>query len=246
VAQRQATYSDARGESHERYCAGMEAVMFDKLSEPFPPEAISWRAQQVTQSGDKALALAYIKARDVMRRLDAVVGPEGWQDSYVETVKGRVICTLSIRSSDGEWISKSDGAGDTDVEGEKGGLSDAFKRAAVKWGIGRYLYEVAPVYAPCETWTPANGGKAKWSKWKPEAYRMFDAALAKASGDTGFITDEQRDEITIMAQGAGVGLDAICKKYGVASLKDIPADRFATIIKKLKATMQANAEKEAK
>ena len=28
----------------------------------------------------------------------------------------------------------------------KGGLSAAFKRAAVKWGIGRYLYEITPVW----------------------------------------------------------------------------------------------------
>jgi hypothetical protein len=38
------------------------------------------------------------------------------------------------------WISRCDGADDTNIEGAKGGLSDAFKRAAVKFGIGRYLY----------------------------------------------------------------------------------------------------------
>jgi hypothetical protein len=37
---------------------------------------------------------------------------------------------------------KSDGAGDSDVEAEKGAVSDAFKRAAVKWGVGRYLYDL--------------------------------------------------------------------------------------------------------
>jgi hypothetical protein len=39
-------------------------------------------------------------------------------------------------------VVKSNGAGDTDVEGPKGALSDAFKRAAVLWGIGRYLYSL--------------------------------------------------------------------------------------------------------
>jgi Rad52/22 family double-strand break repair protein len=28
------------------------------------------------------------------------------------------------------------------MEAEKGALSDAFKRAAVRWGVGRYLYEI--------------------------------------------------------------------------------------------------------
>lgn len=113
----------------------------DQLRAPFNPAAIHWRIQ--TLSGDKSrgLALAYIDARDVMKRLDDVVGPEGWQDRYTESAKGRVICELSININ-GEWITKSDGAGDTAVEGEKGGISDAFKRAAVKWGIGRYLYQL--------------------------------------------------------------------------------------------------------
>ncbi len=50
-----------------------------------------------------------------------------------------MICYLSIRC-DGEWVTKSDGAGDTNIEAEKGGISDALKRAAQKFGIGRYLY----------------------------------------------------------------------------------------------------------
>src|SRR3546814_10518376 len=71
-----------------------------------------------------------------MRRLDDVCGPAGWQDSYAETGKGRLICTISILCGD-QWISKSDGAGDTAVDGEKGAISDAFKRCAVKRGVGR-------------------------------------------------------------------------------------------------------------
>jgi hypothetical protein len=50
-----------------------------------------------------------------------------------------VICTLSIKVGDA-WISKEDGGENSDIEPVKGGLSDAFKRAAVSWGIGRYLY----------------------------------------------------------------------------------------------------------
>jgi hypothetical protein len=92
------------------------------------------------------MLLAYLDARDVMGRLDEVCGPAGWSDSYYETESGRVICDLSIRAGDNEkdyhnWVSKADGAGDTSFEGAKGAISDAFKRAAVKWGIGRYLYE---------------------------------------------------------------------------------------------------------
>ena len=82
--------------------------------------------------------LAYIDARSVMKRLDDVMGIDGWQDSY-KSIENRTICELSLKIN-GVWITKSDGAGDTKIEGAKGGISDSFKRAAVKFGIGRYLY----------------------------------------------------------------------------------------------------------
>lgn len=116
--------------------------IFQRLAAPLPPNKVSWRVGQVTKNDPhKASALCYIDARDVMERLDEVLTPAGWSDSYCETVKGRLICTISIKVGD-QWISKSDGAGDTAVEGEKGAISDSFKRAAVKWGIGRYLYDI--------------------------------------------------------------------------------------------------------
>lgn len=112
--------------------------MFDRLAEPFPPDAISWRVGSTNGDKSKGLALAYLDARDVMDRLDLVCGPAGWQCRYSHA-NGKTVCDIGIKV-DGEWVWKADGAGDTDVEAEKGALSDAFKRAAVRWGIGRYLY----------------------------------------------------------------------------------------------------------
>lgn len=132
------------------------------LSAPFPRQAVHWRAQTVKKTGEKALALAYLDARDVMDRLDMVCGPENWQDAYTETARGRVLCKIGIRVG-GDWVWKSDGAGETAVEGEKGGISDALKRAAVHWGIGRYLYRLEDVWCPCATYE--KGGKRHWSKW---------------------------------------------------------------------------------
>lgn len=215
--------------------------MFDQLSAPFPPEAISWRAQKITANGDKALALAYIDARDVMRRLDTVCGPENWQDSYTETARGRVVCTLSIRIGS-DWISKSDGAGDTDVEGEKGGMSDAFKRAAVKWGIGRYLYETDSVYVPCETYD--RGGKKYWAKWKqPEAKRLFAAALEKAAGvapakpkydPDALISDAGRDKLSMLIEASGSNVAAFCRAHAINTLKELTNARAAELAAPLK------------
>lgn len=139
----------------------MKAEDIAKLSLPFPRDAVSWRAQTLSREGTKALALAYIDARDVMDRLDEVCGPANWQDRY-EFHGPRTICYLSIRI-DGEWITKADGAGDSDVEAEKGAISDALKRSAVKWGIARYLYNMPNVWAQCESYE--KGGKKHWSKW---------------------------------------------------------------------------------
>lgn len=150
--------------------------MIEKLSEEFPRDAISWRAQTLTKEGDKAMALAYIDARDVMQRLDDVCGPQNWQDRY-EFHGPRTVCYLSIRIGD-EWITKADGAGDSDVEAEKGAISDALKRAAVKWGVGRYLYDLDAPWVPCESYE--RNGKRYWKRWKVDPWSQVRGA-AKAS-----------------------------------------------------------------
>lgn len=147
--------------------------IFARLAAPFPREAVSWRAQTLTKDGTKALALAYIDARDVMNRLDEVIGPMNWQDSYVETPAKRVICTIALRASEEAWVSKSDGSGATDVEGEKGAISGAFKRAAVRWGIGRYLYDMPDkLWVPCKTYDA--GGKKKFDSWTVDPWQIVD------------------------------------------------------------------------
>ena len=120
----------------------------DRLKAPFAPDKISWRVGATNKDKTKGMALAYIDARDVMERLDEVCGPENWQDRY-EVHATTMICYLSIRIDD-QWITKADGAGDTDVEAEKGRISDAFKRAAVRWGIGRYLYDIPSPWVEVE------------------------------------------------------------------------------------------------
>jgi hypothetical protein len=117
-------------------------IDFKALAAPFPPDAISWRVGSTTKDKAKGMALAYLDARAVMDRLDAVCGPGGWQCRYSHA-QAKTVCDIGIfTGSMGEWIWKADGAGDSDIEAEKGALSDAFKRAAVRWGIGRYLYDL--------------------------------------------------------------------------------------------------------
>lgn len=153
-----------------------------RLSLPFPRADVHWRVQGKPYERDgkySAMALAYLDARDVMDRLDDVCGPENWQSLYDETTKGRIICRLSIRVN-GDWITKSDGAGDTDVEGEKGALSDAMKRAAVPWGIGRYLYRLDSPWVACNV--NKKGDQAYWKNWAEDPWSKVKDAPQEASG----------------------------------------------------------------
>jgi hypothetical protein len=125
--------------------SGSSESIIDQLKKPFDPRLIHWRvgATNARSNGgkpSKGIALAYINARDVMKRLNDVVGID-WQCRY--PYQG--CCEIGLRI-DGEWLWRSNGAGETDVEGEKGQYSDAFKRAGTMWGIGTYLYYLPNVW----------------------------------------------------------------------------------------------------
>lgn len=193
--------------------------IFAALAAPFPPGAIHWRAQLVAERNGtfSALALAYIDARDVMDRLDEVCTPAGWTDAYIETAKGRTIGTISIKF-DGEWVSKTDGAGDTDVEGEKGSLSDALKRTAVKWGIGRYLYRLSDVWAECEVVKDREGktvtnnkGKPQFKKWTAKGLRDLAAAVGGNPRAVEPVREQQASEPAKVEELTGRQLDALAK-----------------------------------
>jgi hypothetical protein len=104
----------------------------------------------------KGMALAYIDARDVMRRLDEVMGAD-WQCEYVPMPNDTCCCRIGLKI-DGEWRWRSNGAinlsdsqkPEAKEMAEKGSYSDAFKRAAVLWGVGTYLYDLGATWVTVE------------------------------------------------------------------------------------------------
>lgn len=116
---------------------------FKELLTPFAEGDIEWRVQRAGVTRDKgwALVLAYVTNRAIQERLDEVATPEKWKNEFSTAPGGGVLCGISIKSGD-EWVTKYDGADNTQVEAVKGGLSSSMKRAAVQWGIGRYLYKL--------------------------------------------------------------------------------------------------------
>ena len=119
--------------------------LFAALCADFEPHEVKQRRQA-------GRTLDYVTARTIMNRLDTVLGPENWYDDYVPG-EHSVLCRLTIILPDLTKLTKSDAGGYAGMQDEgdddKSGYSDAFKRASVKFGIGRYLYrDGVPNYAP--------------------------------------------------------------------------------------------------
>ena len=164
------------------------------LSAPFAPSQIDWRIKQVFEKDGKAdaLVLAYMDARAVHDRLDDVCGVAGWQCRHEDGGDGRLTCSIGINVL-GEWVWKSDGAGArqasaglSEQDANKGDYSDAIKRAAVAWGIGRYLYNMGRTFAPVVK---------KYGKWQID----YDNATSKLNAALQSVQDS--DTIGMATRG---------------------------------------------
>lgn len=124
------------------------------LARPFAPEDLEWRLQQTFEDKMRGIAVPYVTNRAIQNRLDEVVGPENWYNDYKPWHgtgrKEAQICGISIYFEGRGFVTKWDGAEDSDIEPVKGGLSDSMKRAAVQWGIGRVLYSMDTVFVDVE------------------------------------------------------------------------------------------------
>ena len=125
-----------------------------ELARPFAPEDLEWRLQKTIESKLRGIAVPYVTNRAIQTRLDDVVGVDGWHNDYKpwhrSGQKEAQICGISIYFPEKGFITKWDGAEDSDIEPVKGGLSDSMKRAAVQWGIGRVLYGMDVVWVDIE------------------------------------------------------------------------------------------------
>ena len=149
------------------------------LSKPFDTSQVKWKPQVTTKGRDKqpimrngqqvAGCTAHIDARDVMNRLDGVVGVENWQDEYTVVGPKNVECQLTVLG-----VTKCDvgeiGEGSF-ADPLKSAYSDALKRAAIKFGIGRHLYAMEMQWLPYDgfkiTQKPTTKPQTKTTATKP-------------------------------------------------------------------------------
>ena len=105
-----------------------------------------WRVQSFSKNKPSAQLVAYIDARDVMNLLDEVVGAENWASDFKD-IGGQTFAGIGINvaepiATEPHWVWKWDTGSESNIEKEKGQASDSLKRAAVQWGVGRFLYDM--------------------------------------------------------------------------------------------------------
>jgi hypothetical protein len=134
------------------------AAIAKALAAPFAESEIRWKPQTITKDGKRALAIPYLNARAIMDRLDNVLSIDGWEDAYECQPDGSVVCTLTVKV--GKYVAKMDVGAPSDQpddgDRKKAAFSDALKRAAVKFGIGRYLYRLK------SQWVDWDAGKRQF------------------------------------------------------------------------------------
>jgi hypothetical protein len=247
------------------------AEVMRALAEPFPAEVIGWKPQTV--KGARCLAVAYIDARDVMDRLDAVVGTGGWQDSYEFLPDHTVVCTLRV-SIGGEWVAKSDVGGESDQKDvgdrTKAAVSDALKRAAVKFGIGRYIYRLdhqwvdfdaktskiitpprLPAWAlPAPKSAPAPAPQPTVDEVAQDAARKLNGRVVARStpGPAGVtltakVSKAQVKLLEGLLQQTSSNMDRFLAAYKVQAIADLNQEQYADALCKLQLKQQQQAEK---
>jgi len=203
----------------------MNADAWEILAEPFAVGEVQWRVEALSKEKRRALVVPYIDARSVLERLDEAVGPEGWQDTYEVLVAQEgsfaVRCRLSVLG-----VSKEDvGEGDS----LKAAFSDALKRAAVKFGVGRYLYRLEKQwvdhdpdsgrFTPPQLELPASPSRSSRAEAsqahaeaeKPEPQELIDRLIDRLK-EMGLGKEVAR--IVMKYQGYGKNLDETRQLYG--------------------------------
>lgn len=110
----------------------------ENLKKPIP---CKWRVQSFSKKKPQATCVSYIDSRQVQDVLDDNCV---WSDRYYSE-GGLLFCEITIYA-DGREYKRSDTGSESNVDKQKGHSSDAFKRAAVKFGVGRFLYDMDMKY----------------------------------------------------------------------------------------------------
>lgn len=112
------------------------------LCAPFEKEFVEFRPGGKSET---CVAIAYIDSRAVMARLDRVVGRSNWNFAFHIEQYGEALVAYGVLTVLG--VAATDvGEAASEAEKHKSAVSDALKRCAVHFGIGRYLYNLPVLF----------------------------------------------------------------------------------------------------
>lgn len=220
----------------------MSEDIFKKLKKPFPAKEIKWRIGATNNDKSKGIALAYITSRAVMDRLDKVVGGINWQDEITSLENGKTMCKLSVRIND-EWITKTGVAGETNIEAAKGGASDALKRAAVKFGIARYLYHLPTTWVDLDKYNNIKNPPNLPSWALPEGDKSNSKQQKKSSKSSNEQSKKSKSkrskQISKLVNGENKSekikvVKSCCKRNNVKKVDGLEESTYQELIKTLK------------
>lgn len=179
------------------------AKILAELEVPFAPSQVQWRVTNTSNDKKRGQVIPYADPRAYTDRLNALFTPQGWTRDYkIETMSnitrakkgesimsGKVLvtCTVTIiglwsHSGTGEeWADDDNGMTSADAQ--------AFKRACSCFGLGRYFYDIAPIWVDLDQHrqpvrTPVMSAWAlpeNWRKGMRPACRNGDGEPKQAS-----------------------------------------------------------------
>lgn len=202
-----------------------------QLAAPFDPSEVKFKPAVV--KGNRALALCYVDARTIMDRLDGVVGVDGWSDEYELLPDGSCLCKLRVRFGE-TWITKMDVGGESEQSDEgdrhKAAVSDALKRAAVKFGVSRYLYRLP----------------SQWCDYDPQKKQLVGKPALLAPAQVAPATNGTlRKQLAALIASTGTALPALLRHYGAESLDKLTDEQVNDAIHRLKAKSVPSAKQSA-
>ena len=170
--------------------------VIERLKEPFHPEVVHWVVTATSGGKDgrrRGLLAAYADPRAYIDRLNELFTPSGWTQEYstqiipscprkvrdkqVTSAKLLLICRLTIfglgvHSGTGEgWADDDNALTSADAQ--------AFKRAGVPFGLGRYFYDLPQVWVDLD-----EHDRPRWLPDLP-AWALPVSMRSKANGNSG-------------------------------------------------------------
>lgn len=150
------------------------------LSAPFDEKTLGVKVESLSKDRTKAMLICYLQHTDVYTRLEEVC--PSWEcalmnEQWGKDPKGNDVCSIRVRMTLLDVSRENIGEG----YNQKSAMSDALKRAAMLFGVGRYLYDAETV------WVPYNELTDKYKVYTYEDYKKHLKQPLKVSEKPGSV-----------------------------------------------------------